>query len=74
MSDPADVCEVVDPAQLDRQVCFVLTLAAHSVVAIYRSLLDPMHAKAEFDRLTGLLRAAAAKPARDLAHFRGALP
>jgi len=30
--------------------------------------------KAECDRLTGLLRAAAAESARDLAHFRRALP
>jgi DNA-binding MarR family transcriptional regulator len=38
---PADALPI-DPLQLDRQVCFALSVAARSVVAIYRPLLEPM--------------------------------
>jgi MarR family transcriptional regulator, organic hydroperoxide resistance regulator len=31
-----------DPLALERQVCFALSIAARSVLAIYRPLLDPM--------------------------------
>ncbi|OLR94089.1 MarR family transcriptional regulator [Actinokineospora bangkokensis] len=31
-----------DPLALERQVCFALSIAARSVVAIYRPLLEPM--------------------------------
>lgn len=31
-----------DPLQLERQVCFALSIAARSVLAVYRPLLDPM--------------------------------
>ena len=41
MSDPVDLGEVVGPLQLDRQVCFALSVATRSVVAIYRPVLDP---------------------------------
>ncbi|MEV0899326.1 MarR family transcriptional regulator [Actinoplanes sp. NPDC049802] len=37
MSDP-----VADPLALEQQVCFALSVAARSVVAIYRPLLEPM--------------------------------
>jgi DNA-binding MarR family transcriptional regulator len=37
MSDPVD-----DPLALEQQVCFALSVAARSVVAIYRPLLEPM--------------------------------
>ena len=36
MSDP------VDPLALEEQVCFALSVAARSVVAVYRPLLEPM--------------------------------
>lgn len=36
MGDPAD------PLALDRQVCFALSVAARSVVALYRPVLDPL--------------------------------
>jgi len=36
MSDPAD------PLALEEQVCFALSVAARSVVAVYRPLLEPM--------------------------------
>jgi MarR family transcriptional regulator, organic hydroperoxide resistance regulator len=36
MSDP------VDPLALEQQVCFALSVAARSVVAVYRPLLEPM--------------------------------
>src|SRR5690349_13485155 len=39
MSDPADT---TDPLALERQVCFALSVAARSVVAVYRPLLEPM--------------------------------
>ncbi len=31
-----------DPLALERQVCFALSIAARSVLAVYRPLLDPM--------------------------------
>ena len=31
-----------DPLALDRQVCFALAVAARSVIAVYRPLLEPM--------------------------------
>lgn len=34
--------EVEDPLALEQQVCFALSVAARSVVAIYRPLLEPM--------------------------------
>ena len=34
--------DTADPLQLDRQVCFALSVAARSVVALYRPLLEPM--------------------------------
>jgi DNA-binding MarR family transcriptional regulator len=37
MSDP-----VHDPLALEQQVCFAMSVAARSVVAIYRPLLEPM--------------------------------
>src|SRR3954471_14806077 len=38
MSDPVDN----DPLALEQQVCFALSVAARSVVAVYRPLLEPM--------------------------------
>jgi DNA-binding MarR family transcriptional regulator len=38
MSDPIDN----DPLALEQQVCFALSVAARSVVAVYRPLLEPM--------------------------------
>lgn len=38
MSDPVHT----DPLALEQQVCFALSVAARSVVAIYRPLLEPM--------------------------------
>ncbi len=45
--EPADVAgrdgpERDDPLRLDRQVCFALSVAARSVVALYRPVLEPM--------------------------------
>lgn len=34
--------ELDDPLRLDRQVCFALSVAARSVVALYRPVLEPM--------------------------------
>jgi MarR family transcriptional regulator, organic hydroperoxide resistance regulator len=34
--------DVADPLRLDRQVCFALSVAARSVVALYRPVLEPM--------------------------------
>ncbi|RJQ80351.1 MarR family transcriptional regulator [Pseudonocardiaceae bacterium YIM PH 21723] len=31
-----------DPLKLDRQVCFALSIASRSVIALYRPLLEPM--------------------------------
>lgn len=39
MSDPVDTA---DPLALEQQVCFALSVAARSVVAVYRPLLEPM--------------------------------
>lgn len=39
MSDPVDT---PDPLALEEQVCFALSVAARSVVAVYRPLLEPM--------------------------------
>ncbi|MGA5303868.1 MarR family winged helix-turn-helix transcriptional regulator [Nucisporomicrobium flavum] len=39
MSDPSDI---TDPLALEQQVCFALSVAARSVVAVYRPLLEPM--------------------------------
>jgi len=36
------VAEDIDPLELERQVCFALSVAARSVVGIYRPLLEPM--------------------------------
>src|SRR5918911_1933884 len=40
MRDMIDLGE--DPLKLDRQVCFALSVASRSVIAIYRPLLEPM--------------------------------
>ncbi|AEV82468.1 MarR family transcriptional regulator [Actinoplanes sp. SE50] len=40
MTDDAPVDD--DPLALERQVCFALSVAARSVVALYRPLLEPM--------------------------------
>jgi DNA-binding MarR family transcriptional regulator len=40
--DRADPSGVPDLLQLDRQVCFALSVAARNVVALYRPLLEPM--------------------------------
>ena len=48
MSDPVDPTPSAagsagaDPLALEQQVCFALSVAARSVVAIYRPLLEPM--------------------------------
>jgi MarR family transcriptional regulator, organic hydroperoxide resistance regulator len=46
MDGPADATELPeipgDPLALERQVCFALSIAARSVLAIYRPLLEPM--------------------------------
>ena len=46
MDAAADVTELPeipgDPLALERQVCFALSIAARSVLAIYRPLLEPM--------------------------------
>ena len=34
--------DVKDPLELERQVCFALSVAARSVVGLYRPLLEPM--------------------------------
>ena len=39
MSEPTDT---TDPLALEQQVCFALSVAARSVVAVYRPLLEPM--------------------------------
>jgi DNA-binding MarR family transcriptional regulator len=38
----SDMPDVVDPLALERQVCFALSVASRSVVAVYRPLLEPM--------------------------------
>ena len=40
-SDGRDA-ELVDPLQLDRQVCFALAVASRAVIALYRPVLEPM--------------------------------
>jgi DNA-binding MarR family transcriptional regulator len=37
-----EAADVDDPLRLDRQVCFALSVAARSVVALYRPVLEPM--------------------------------
>jgi DNA-binding MarR family transcriptional regulator len=37
-----DVIQPTDPLALERQVCFALSIASRSVIAIYRPLLQPM--------------------------------
>jgi hypothetical protein len=34
--------EPIDPLELDRQVCFALSVASRGVVSIYRPLLEPL--------------------------------
>ncbi len=34
--------DAADPLQLDRQVCFALSVAARTVVALYRPVLEPL--------------------------------
>ena len=42
-ADPAGRPEIPgDPLELERQVCFALSVAARSVLSIYRPLLEPM--------------------------------
>jgi DNA-binding MarR family transcriptional regulator len=40
--EAGDPAEADDPLRLDRQVCFALSVAARSVVALYRPVLEPM--------------------------------
>ncbi|GII25833.1 MarR family winged helix-turn-helix transcriptional regulator [Planosporangium mesophilum] len=37
-----EVPDTADPLALERQVCFALSVASRSVVAVYRPLLEPM--------------------------------
>jgi DNA-binding MarR family transcriptional regulator len=37
-----DAADAEDPLRLDRQVCFAVSVAARSVVALYRPILEPM--------------------------------
>jgi DNA-binding MarR family transcriptional regulator len=37
-----DEVDAEDPLRLDRQVCFAVSVAARSVVALYRPILEPM--------------------------------
>jgi DNA-binding MarR family transcriptional regulator len=37
-----DPLDTADPLDLEQQVCFALSVAARSVVAVYRPLLEPM--------------------------------
>ena len=37
-----DEADAEDPLRLDRQVCFAVSVAARSVVALYRPILEPM--------------------------------
>jgi MarR family transcriptional regulator, organic hydroperoxide resistance regulator len=39
----SDALDTADPLALEEQVCFALSVAARSVVAVYRPLLDAMH-------------------------------
>lgn len=38
----SDVSDESDPLALERQVCFTLSVAARSVVAVYRPVLEPL--------------------------------
>ncbi len=38
----SDTIDTTDPLALEEQVCFALSVAARSVVAVYRPLLEPM--------------------------------
>jgi DNA-binding MarR family transcriptional regulator len=38
----SDAADVIDPLQLDRQVCFALAVASRTVIGLYRPLLEPM--------------------------------
>ncbi|MEU4218084.1 MarR family transcriptional regulator [Actinoplanes sp. NPDC026623] len=38
----SDLLDTDDPLALEQQVCFALSVAARSVVAVYRPLLEPM--------------------------------
>jgi DNA-binding MarR family transcriptional regulator len=40
--DDSHLPDLDDPLRLDRQVCFALSVAARSVVALYRPVLEPM--------------------------------
>jgi DNA-binding MarR family transcriptional regulator len=40
--DETDSRDETDPLELEQQVCFALSVAARSVVGIYRPLLEPM--------------------------------
>jgi DNA-binding MarR family transcriptional regulator len=42
VDDEATAPEQADPLALEQQVCFALSVAARSVVAVYRPLLEPM--------------------------------
>jgi DNA-binding MarR family transcriptional regulator len=43
MNDAAELPEIPgDPLALERQVCFALSIAARSVLSIYRPILEPM--------------------------------
>ena len=43
MSPEQEQTAVVDPLALEHQVCFALSVAARSVVAVYKPLLEPMN-------------------------------
>ncbi|GII59361.1 MarR family transcriptional regulator [Planotetraspora thailandica] len=38
----SDLDDIADPLALENQVCFALAVAARSVIAVYRPLLEPM--------------------------------
>jgi DNA-binding MarR family transcriptional regulator len=42
MDETSAAPDVVDPLALENQVCFALAVAARSVIALYRPLLEPM--------------------------------
>jgi DNA-binding MarR family transcriptional regulator len=42
MNETSAAPDVVDPLALENQVCFALAVAARSVIALYRPLLEPM--------------------------------
>ena len=43
MSPEQEQTALVDPLALEHQVCFALSVAARSVVAVYKPLLEPMN-------------------------------